>query len=146
MMKNKETIIPLLIFITTFVLVIIVFFVFNNSKKNEYSCYDSENNITYSFDTEEEMHEVCDNLNSTETEEDKILDSYEIYNDLLNVEEDDFAYYPYVNSDKSLTIIIAISYCNNQAAAKAHAEKWFSDHSYNINDYTVEYEYPCEVN
>ena len=51
MMKNKETIIPLLIFITTFVLVIIVFFVFNNSKKNEYSCYDSENNITYSFDT-----------------------------------------------------------------------------------------------
>ena len=88
------------------------------------------------------MHKVCDSLNGTD--DDAIMDNYAIYDDLINANDPSYAFYPYINSDKTLSIIIAIVDCNNQALAKDKAEKWFSDHSYNMGDYTIEYEYPCE--
>ena len=89
------------------------------------------------------MHKVCDNL--YENDEDKIMDTYIIYNDLIEVDDPDFAFYPYINSDNKLSIIITIANCDNPTLAKEKAEKWFSDNSYNINDYTIEYEYPCNI-
>lgn len=142
-MNNKDKIIPILVFIITFAIITSLFYIINNSKKNKYSCYDYENNINYKFSTEEEMHEVCDNLNSGE-KENQIMDKYNIYNDLKEVNDPDFAFYPYVNSDDELTIIITILECNNKTLAKQKAENWFINHSYNINDYTIEYEYACE--
>lgn len=141
-MKNKEKIIPIIVFLMTFIVFIITFLIINRSNKTEYSCYDYANDKTYTFKTEEEMHQVCDNLN---VEEDQLLESYPIYNDLINTDDSSFAFYPYINSDKKLSIVIAISDCDNPTSAKAKAEKWFSNHSYNINDYTIEYEYPCDI-
>lgn len=141
-MKNKEKIIPIAVSLIVFIVFIVTFLIINRFNKTEYSCYDYENNKTYTFKTEEEMHQVCDNLN---TEEDQLLETYSIYNDLINTDEQRFAFYPYINSDKKLSIVIAISDCDDPISAKEQAEKWFSNHSYNINDYSVEYEYPCDI-
>ncbi len=142
-MKNKEKIIPLLVFTMTFIIFIVVFIIVNNSNKAKYSCFDYQTNQTYTFNTEEEMHAVCDKLEGIE--EDQIMESYPIYNDLKNVNDPDFAFYPYIDSDNNLNIIIAITNCNNPEYAKEKAKKWFSDHSYNINEYNIEYENPCDT-
>ena len=97
-MKDNSKMIPIIVFTVTFIIVILLFFVFNNSKKAKYSCYDYKTDTTYTFKTEEEMHEVCDQLENNE--EDQLLDSYTIYNDLLEVDDPDFAFYPYINNDK----------------------------------------------
>ena len=143
-MNDKNKIIPLIVFVCVFVIVFGMFYLFGNKKtKDSYSCYDYETEKTYTFDTEEEMHQVCDNLNGGE--EDKLLSDYLIYDDIVKSNEKGFAMIPYINDDKELSIIIAISDCKNPDKAKADAKKWFSDHSYNINDYNIDYEYPCEV-
>ena len=142
-MSDKYKIIPLLVFVITFVIVISIFFIINNKGKDKYSCYDSLSGKTYTFKTEEEMHEVCDKLDLDE--EDQKLESYPIYNDLIKEDNDDFAFYPYINDDDKLDIVIAISNCNNKETAKEKARKWFSEHSYYINDYNIEFEDPCDV-
>ena len=145
-MKNKEKMFPILVAVVTFIVVIAIFLIINANKKDKYSCYDSTNDITYTFETEEEMHEVCDNLNSEVEEEldkEDEFASYPIYNDLVNAEDPSFAFYPYINDDNKLSIIVAIADCDNVELAKSKARKWFSDHSYNISDYTIEYENPC---
>lgn len=140
-MKDKEKIIPLVVFVLTFIIVIVIFTVFSNSKKQVYSCYDYENDKTYTFETEEEMHQVCDKLDGVE--EDKLLSSNPIYEDLIATNDSDFAFYPYINDEQELVITIAISNCDTPDLAKKKAVDWFSEHSYDINDYIIEYEYPC---
>ena len=140
---NKNKLIPIGVFVITFIVFIVTYVMITNHNKNKYSCYDAETDTTYTFKTEEEMHQVCDNL--TTDENDKIMDTYEIYNDLLANEDSSFSFYPYINSDKKLSIIIAISDCENPTAAKTKAENWFKSHSYDINDYTIVYEYPCNI-
>lgn len=142
-MKNKEKIIPIVVFLMTFIVFIIVFVLINNVNKDKYSCYDYEKDMTYTFKTEEEMHQVCDKLNGND--DDQIMESYPIYDELLKVNDPDFSFYPYINDDKKLAIIIAISNCEHPAIAKEKAEQWFSDHSYNIKDYVIEYENSCIV-
>ncbi len=142
-MKDKNKIVPVVVFFITFIVFISIFFILGNSNKKVYSCYDSENDVNYTFNTEEEMHEVCDKF-ITNDDNDEALETYDIYNDLIKVNDPDFAFYPHV-SDNKLYIIISIVNCNNPYKAKEKAIKWFSDHSYNINDYNIEYEYPCEV-
>ena len=142
MMKKNSTMISLVVFVIAFIIIILGFVIYNSLNKKTYSCIDYSSNTTYTFDNEEEMHEVCDKFNGVE--EDKIIDSYTIYNDLINENNDSFTLYPYVNSDKKLSIIITIIDCDNPNTAKEKAIKWFHDHSYNINDFTIEYEYPCE--
>lgn len=143
-MNDKYKIVPLIVFVLVFIIVIGMFYLFNNKEdKMEYSCYDYETEKTYTFETEEEMHKVCDKLNGGE--EDQLLSDYLIYDDIVKSNEESFAMIPYMNDDKELAIIIAISDCKNPDKAKADAKKWFSDHSYNINDYNIDYEYPCEV-
>ncbi len=137
---KKDILIPIIVFIIIFILFIGIYLIINN-KSNKYSCYDYENDITYTFKTEEEMHEVCDKF--TGEKDDQLLNSYTIYNDLLNVDDSSFAFYPYINSNEELSIIITITDCDNPEQAKEKAINWFNNHSYNINDYTVEYEYPC---
>ena len=144
MMKEKEKIIPLVVFVLTFVIVIVIFFIINSSNKQEYSCYDYENEKTYTFESEEEMHKVCDKLNGGA--EDELLASYPIYEDLIDVNDSDFAFYPYINDDQELEIIIAIANCDTPDLAKKRADSWFDEHHYDINDYNVEYEYPCTNN
>ena len=140
-MKNKSTIVALIIFIVVFTVFIIGFIIYKSFFKKEYSCTDYSTNTTYTFKSEEEMHEVCDKFNGVE--DDNTMTSYNIYNDLINTNDPDFAFYPYADGDK-LSIIIAISNCDNPNKAKEKAIAWFKNHSYNINDYTIEYEYPCE--
>ena len=143
-MKNKNNLIPIIVFVVTFVLVFLLIYLrANHANKQKYSCYDYINNVEYTFATEEEMHEVCDKLNGDE--EDQLLATYDIYHDILEIDDPDFSLYPYINSDKELTITIAISNCDTPEAAKAKAKKWFSNHNYNIKDYNIEYEYPCDV-
>ena len=147
MKNNKKTIdkstkFSLIIFLIVFVLIIICFFIYNRYFKKEYSCTDYSSNTLYTFKSEKEMHEVCDKFNGIE--DDKILSSYDIYDDLVNTDDPDFVFYPYVNVNGELSIIIAISNCENPSKAKEKAIAWFKNHSYNINDYTIEYEYPCE--
>lgn len=141
-MKNKNTLMALIIFLIVFVLFIIGYVIYNSFFSKEYSCIDYSSGTTYTFKSEKEMHEVCDKFNGVE--DDKKMNSYSIYNDLININDPDYAFYPYVNSDDKLSIIIAISNCDNPNQAKEKAIAWFKNHSYNINDYTIEYEYPCE--
>ena len=141
-MKKNSTMISIAIFLIVFVVIIMGFVVYNRFIKKEYTCTDYSSNTTYTFDSEEEMHAVCDKFNGVE--DDKILGSNSIYEDLVNTNDPDFAFYPYVNSNDEISIIIAISNCDNPSKAKEKAIRWFSDRSYNINDYTIEYEYPCE--
>ncbi len=138
MKKNK--VIPLIVFVVVFLIIICVYFLLNSNTK--YSCIDYRTDTYYEFNNEEEMHAVCDKFNGVD--DDKIMDNYTIYNDLKDVNEEDFAFYPYINSDETLSITIVISNCDNPTFAKAKAEKWFRNHSYNINDYVIEYEYPCD--
>jgi len=140
--KNKNRIIPIIIFVIVFVFVIGIYFLYTNINKVKYSCVDYRSNTYYEFDTEEEMHSVCDKFNGVE--EDKIMDNYAIYKDLVKVNDSNFAFYPYINDDDTLSITISITNCNNPLLAKEKAEKWFIEHSYNIKDYIIEYEYPCD--
>lgn len=143
-MNDKYKIIPLVIFVLVFIIVMGLFYLFNNrDAKEKYSCYDYETGTTYTFETEEEMHKVCDKFNGQE--EENLLSTQSIYEDIVNSNEEGFAMIPYMNDDKELAIIVAISDCKNPEKVKANVKKWFSDHSYNINDYIIDYEYPCEV-
>ena len=141
-MKNNSTLVAIGVFIGVLVVFIVGYFVFKPTKK-VYSCTNYETNEVYTFDSEEEMHKVCDNLSNDD--DDQLLESYPIYKDLVNTNDSSFAFYPYINSDKKLSIIIAVTDCNNVEGAKEKVKKWFSNHSYNINDYTIEYEYPCDI-
>lgn len=141
-MKNKNIIIPAIVFIIVLVLSIIIYLIYTNINKDKYTCTDYETNTTYTFKNEKDMHEVCDNFNGVK--DDQILSSYEIYQDIVTINSDRYSFYPYLDSDKKLAIIITITDCNNPKEAEEQANKWFSDHSYNINDYQVDYEYPCE--
>ncbi len=137
---KKEILIPIAVFVIVFILIIGIYLIYINLNKPKYFCTDYSTNTYYEFDTEEEMHKVCDKFNGVE--DDKIMETYSIYNDLIEAEDPGFAFYPYISNEK-LSIIIAISDCNDQEGAKKRAIKWFSDHSYNIANYDVEYEYPC---
>jgi len=140
-MKKKNILVPIIAFVIVFVVVIGIYLIYNYFNKAKYSCVDYSTNTYYEFKTEKEMHEVCDKFNGVE--EDKKLEKYPIYNELIKVNDEDFAFYPYINSDDNLSITIAISNCDNPTAAKDKALKWFKDHSYNISDYNIEYESPC---
>ena len=141
-MKNKSTMTALIIFIIVFAIFMIGFIIYKSFFGKEYSCIDYSSNTEYTFKSEKEMHEVCDQFNGVA--EDNAMSNYSIYDDLINNNDPDFAFYPYINADKELSIIIAISNCENPNLAKTKAIAWFKNHSYNINDYTIEYEYPCE--
>lgn len=140
MMKNN--VIALLVFIGVLIIFIIGFGIYSYNSKDNYSCIDYETNTYYSFKTEKEMREVCNKFNGIE--EDTIMSSYSIYNDLINVKDNSFSFSPYVESDNKLAIIVIILDCNNPDNAKKKAIQWFSDHSYNIADYHIDYEYPCQ--
>jgi len=141
-MKNKNTLIPIMVFVVTFIVVFIIFFSFSNLKNKKYYCIDQAKGIKYTFKTKEKMESFCNKINGEE--EDQILEKYAIYNDLIKVNDPGFAFYPFVN-DKKLIIVIAISDCNNPDGAKERAIKWFSDNNYDINDYNIEYENSCVV-
>lgn len=140
MMKNKNTVVPIIVFVITFVVFLVIFFIVSSLNDEKYFCIDYEKKIKYTFKTEEKMHQFCDKLNGGE--EDQVLEESDIYKDLIKVDDPGFAFYPFV-VDKKLHIIIAISDCQNPNAAKERAIKWFSDNNYNINDYNVEYENSC---
>ena len=140
MMKNKNTVVPIIVFVITFVVFLVIFFIVSSLNDEKYFCIDYEKKIKYTFKTEEKMHQFCDKLNGGE--EDQILEESDIYKDIVKVDDSGFAFYPFV-VDKKLHIIIAISDCQNPNAAKERAIKWFSDNNYNINDYNVEYENSC---
>ena len=142
-MKNKNLIIALSISGIVLVLFLIGYLIISNLNKEEYTCTDYETNQTYVFKNEKEMHEVCDKFNGTEA--DAILSQYNIYNDLINNNDSSFNFYPYVDSNNQLAIIVSISNCENKDLAKEKAISWFREHSYNINDYQVDFEYPCEI-
>ncbi len=141
MRKKKNSKMLLLIGGLVFIVILIVILYLYFSK-DKYSCIDYETHTYYSFSNEEEMHKVCDQFNGTL--EDKKMNSYDIYNDLINANYSDFSFAPYINSDNKLSIIIAITDCDKPNEAKSNAIKWFKNHNYNINDYIIEYEYPCE--
>lgn len=50
---------------------------------------------------------------------------------------------PYINSNNNLAIIIIITDYKNPEIAKKQAKEWFINHSYNIKDYIIDFEYPC---
>ena len=136
---NKKLI---LVIIIVFILVsTISYSLINLLNSDKYFCFDYDTDTYYSFKTEEEMHEVCDKFNGVE--DDKKMSNYTIYDDLINANDRSFSFDPYINSNNELSIIVKIIDCNNQESAKEKAKKWFSNHSYNINDYVIEYEYPC---
>ena len=142
MKKKSSTMMAFIIFMIVFVIIIISIVIYNSLFKKEYSCIDYGSNTLYTFKSEKEMHKVCDQFNVVD--EDRIMSNYDIYDDLINTNDPDFVFYPYINADKKLSIIVAISNCDNPNQAKEKAIAWFKNHSYNISDYTVEYEYPCE--
>ena len=137
---NKYKLIPIIISIGIFIIFIVIYLIINTNKYN-YSCYDYENDINYTFKTEEEMHAVCDKI--TGEEEDKIMNTYPIYNDLINEDDSSYAFYPYINDNKTLSIIVTVLDCDNPTRVVDKVEKWFKNHNYNITDYNIEYEYPC---
>jgi len=137
--KNKSTI---LIIVVVIIVLLFIYFIYNIINKEKYSCIDYETNTYYTFKTESDMHKVCDKFNGVE--DDKKLNSYEIYNDLINADEYGFTFDPYINSNNELSIIVIITDCNHPKEAKERAINWFKKHSYNIGEYTIEYEYPCE--
>lgn len=142
MMKNKNTVVPIIVFVITFAVFLVIFFIVSSLNEEKYSCIDYEKKIKYTFKTEEKMHQFCDKLNGGE--EDQVLEESDIYKDLIKVDDPGFAFYPFV-VDKKLHIIIAISDCNDPDGAKKRAIKWFSDNNYDINDYSIEYENSCVV-
>ena len=82
----KKTIIPIFIIL----LIIGIIYLFYNNSKEKYSCIDYDTNTTYTFKTEEEMHLVCDKFNGIE--EDKLIQKYPIYSDLINANEEEFIF------------------------------------------------------
>jgi len=138
MKKYNSTIIALVIFVVMILFVII----FSKSFfKTTYICTDTTNNVEYTFDTEDEMNSFCDNLSIVD---DSSMSSNSIYYDLINNNDKRFSFYPYLDSNNNFTIITVIVDCNNPNEAKNDSIEWFRKHSYNINDYKIEYEYPCE--
>ena len=138
---KKSSIVGIAVFVVVFVVGISGYYIYNGISSNKYSCIDPNTNAFYSFNTEEEMHEVCDLFDSNDVEDTGYKN---IYNDLVETNDSSFNFYPYINSNNTLSIIVTILDCNNSTSIKNKVEKWFKDHSYNINDYTIEYEYPCE--
>ncbi len=141
-MKKKKNMNNVFIAVTVIVVLLVFYLVYNSITKDKYSCVDYETNTYYTFKTESDMHKVCDKFNGVE--EDKQLNSYEIYDDLINADEYGFTFDPYINSNEELSIIVIITDCNHPKEARERAINWFKNHSYNISDYTIEYEYPCE--
>ena len=139
---KKSTVIAIIVFIGVLFVIVTSYVIYNNLSKEKYYCTDYETNTTYIFNTEDEMHEVCDKFSGVE--KDKTMKSYKIYDDLINNKDNRFTFYPYVSADNKLNIIITIIDCNNKELAKEKAVEWFKNHSYDINDYTIEFEYPCE--
>ena len=136
---KKSTVVFIVVFVVVFITVFCILQTVMNSSK--YSCYDYENNVNYTFKTEEEMHEVCDEINGVN--DDNTMNSYSIYEELIS--EDDkngFSFDPYVRNDE-LVIIVAITDCDNPEQAKEKARQWFENHYYDINSFTIEYENPC---
>ena len=141
-MKKKKNMNNVFIAVTVIVVLLVFYLVYNSITKDKYSCVDYETNTYYTFKTESDMHKVCDKFNGVE--EDKQLNSYEIYDDLINADEYGFTFDPYINSNDGLSIIVIITDCNHPKEARERAINWFKNHSYNISDYAIEYEYPCE--
>ena len=141
-MKKKKNMNIVFIAVTVIVVLLVFYLVYNSITKDKYSCVDYETNTYYTFKTESDMHKVCDKFNGVE--EDKQLNSYEIYDDLINADEYGFTFDPYINSNDGLSIIVIITDCNHPKEARERAINWFKNHSYNISDYAIEYEYPCE--
>ncbi len=141
-MKKKKNMNNVFIAVTVIVVLLVFYLVYNSITKDKYSCVDYETNTYYTFKTESDMHKVCDKFNGVE--EDKQLNSYEIYDDLINADEYGFTFDPYINSNDGLSIIVIITDCNHPKETRERAINWFKNHSYNISDYTIEYEYPCE--
>ena len=139
-MKDKNLKIAIIVFGIVLVLFIIGYLIYTN--KNKYTCTDYETKTTYTFKNAKDMHEVCDNFNGVK--DDQVLETYDIYHDLIKSNNKAYSFYPYLDDNKQLAIIITITDCNNPQEAEEKANKWFSEHSYNINDYHIDYEYPCE--
>lgn len=143
-MKSKATMISISVFVIVFVLFITISNLFNNDYK--YSCTDLETNTTYKFNSKEAMHKVCDKFTyKSDNIEDVSLNSYSIYSKLIEVDDRyGFSFEPYINSDNKLAIIIRIINCNNQELAINNSKQWFKNNGYSMDNYVIEYEYPCE--
>lgn len=138
-MKKKSTVICFCIFIIVLVLFFSIYSLFDNDYK--YSCTDYETNTTYKFNNKETMKRVCNNYVS---KEDTILKSDPIYSKLLSVDDRyGFSFDPYVNTNNKIAIIIRILDCRNQNDAIRRSKKWFVDNEFNMNNYVIEYEFPC---
>ena len=138
MKKYKSTLIAVAVFVCIFGLVLILY---NTIFKTEFVCTDVTNNTKYKFDTKEEMDAFCDNLS---TIDDSSMTTFPIYDDLINNNDSRFSFYPYIDSDNQFTITVVIVDCLNPNDAKNQSINWFRNHGYDINDYNIEYEYPCE--
>ena len=57
--------------------------------------------------------------------------------------EEAFDLYPYVKSDGKKAVIVLVLDCNDIDATKKKALKKFSDEGHNLNEYVIEYQYPC---
>jgi len=143
MMKSKSTIISL----SVFIIILCIFITINNlfDKDYKYSCIDESTNTTYRFNSKEEMEKVCSKFNQElYLIDESNLDEYPIYNKLINVDDSNgFSFDPYINSDNHLAIIVKIIDCDNQEVAIRKSKEWFVKNNFNINNYEIEYEYPC---
>ncbi len=142
---KKNTLYSIFVFIGVFVVVVGGYYIYTlltNPSEEKYSCIDYETNTTYSFATEEEMHEVCDKFNGKEYDEK--LENYPEHEEITEAEDESFSFYPYVNSDNKLAIIVVLLDCNDIDGAKQKALNWLTNKGYNLNNYVIEYEYPCE--
>ena len=135
---KKQTIIYILVLVVIFIVVYSITDTLMKKNNDTYSCYDYTSDTYYTFKTEQEMHEVCDQF------DDNNINNYTIYDELINTDDNNgYSFDPYVR-DNELVIIVAITDCTNPEQAKENARKWFSDHSYDINNFKIEYENPCE--
>ena len=144
---KKSTLYSIFIFIGVFLVFIIGYYDINSlsnkeASKDVYSCIDPETNREYTFDNEEEMHNVCDSFNTNETKNETTEKQTTTNNSEVVVEDVGYDLYPYVRDDGKKAVTIIITDCNNIDSTKNEALNKFGE-EHNINDYVIEYEYPC---
>ena len=143
---KKSTLYAIFVFIGVFLVFIIGYYIFpgaTNNNKKVYSCINYETNTEYTFDNEEEMHAVCDSFNTNEQKEEKENSNEKTEKENVEEVEEAFDLYTYVKSDGKKAVIVLVLDCNDIDATKKKALKKFSDEGHNLNEYVIEYQYPC---
>jgi len=148
---KKSNLYALFVFIGVFLVFIIGYYVYtsinsNGDNKQVYSCIDYETNTEYTFDNEEEMHSVCDKFNTNEVKEENNNSNSNEQNtgkDTVEEVEEAFDFYTYEKNNGKKAVIVLILDCNDIDATKKKALRKFSADGHNLNEYVVEYQYPC---